>query len=565
MSFSAKPHVQLLIGLLRDYNIQHLVVCPGSRNSPIIETAYELQAFHLHSVVDERSAGYVALGLSEVLNQPVAVCCTSGTALHNLGSSIAEAYFRRIPLLVISADRPSRELFQLDGQTIPQTNIFRRITLHSLDVEETYNDDDLGALARDLSMALLSLSQLPKGPVHINIHIQDPVHESGDWLYQTGRRVRRVGRSINPRFEEVNWESLPRKRVMLLLGQEGFDPNTSLAIRRLKSLGCVVLAEHTANLKPEDDVIKFFDTILYVTDKKEFPSLAPDLLITAGGHIISKRIKQLLRQYKPCEHWHVGIDSSTPIPDPYLSLTHIFDVDLPTFAISLEQYLRENSIPSLGSEEYLQKWEGLQLQVPMPPINNIKNGLSAIGLFLSRCKAGNHLLLGNSSIIRLAQLYPLPFFCHIYANRGTSGIDGLLSTAVGIALGTAEEVWAIVGDLSAFYDMNILRHDLPSNLRIIVLNNGGGGIFFQLPSLQDKSSLKQYIGASHSCSMQGWAEEAGLDYFQPQTAQQFLKALDRKHPTKASLIEIFTDIRKDTEAIQDYRAHVFDALKQTKS
>lgn len=555
----SKAHVQILVHLLRLYGIQHVVVCPGSRNAPIIEALASDGSFALHSVVDERSAAFVALGIIDCSNKPAAVCCTSGTAAYNLGPAIAEAYYRAMPLVAISADRPTRQLYQMDGQTVPQVNFFREITTRSINIEDESNAERLSCIARDISGALLALEHPTRGPIHINIHIDEPIHALGGTVPVPCRKLRRVA-TTRPNLEASVINALRSKKVMLLLGQSPASTRTENAVEILSSLGCAVLAEHCANVSRQESVISRFDCILQGLGSGGTECLVPDILITAGGHIVSKRIKQLLRQHKPSEHWHLHQAEPTPIPDPYLSLTHIFDSDLLSFAQALELAWGRKHSP-LAAADYPATWTAFRNHLPVSPSGGTDTSLSAIGLLLGLCKEKSHVLLGNSSIVRLAEYVPIPRTCRVYANRGTSGIDGILSTAVGIALSTQEDVWAIIGDLSAFYDMNVLRHSLPPNLRIVVLNNGGGGIFYQLPSLRDKISLREFIGAGHRNSLQGWAKECGLNYYSPKTEEQLRLYIQSPHCDKATLVEVFTNIERDATAIELYRQHISAAMK----
>ena len=175
--YSNKKNVLQLAALLREYGIDHVVVSPGSRIAPLTQTFSQHPAFKCFTVVDERSAAFFALGLIQKINRPVAVCCTSGTALLNFGSAVAEAFYQQLPLLVISADRPAAWIGQMDGQTLPQPGIFNTLVKKSVQLPEPVTEEDEWYCNRLINEALLELNHYGKGPVQINVPLSEPLFE----------------------------------------------------------------------------------------------------------------------------------------------------------------------------------------------------------------------------------------------------------------------------------------------------------------------------------------------------------------------------------------------------
>ncbi len=306
--YTNKKSVLQLVALLKGHGITKVVLCSGSRNIPLIQTLASVPSFSCYPMTDERSAGYFALGLSLSTAQPVVVCCTSGTALLNLHPAIAEAYYQQVPLIVISADRPSAWIGQMDGQTLPQENLFGGLVKKSVSLPQVHTEEDEWYCNRLINEALLATHHHGKGPVHINVPLSLPIFDFSETLLPEERViVRYEGLNVYDRdytslVERLNAYS----KKMAIAGQMSliylFDKRASKQLYK----HFVWFSEHIANQTVPGTPIKNFDLVLHFFTEQQRADLAPDLLITYGGHIISKNLKNYLRNHPPKEHWHIA-------------------------------------------------------------------------------------------------------------------------------------------------------------------------------------------------------------------------------------------------------------------
>lgn len=548
---SSKQNVRQLVALMKQYGIQNVVLCPGSRNAAIVQTILSEEYFNCYSVVDERSAAFTALGMADKTGRPAAVCCSSGTALMNMGSAICEAYYRAVPLLVISADRPKYSLNQFEGQTIPQDFIFDRVVNCSIDVDDSEDKEDICHINRQINQALLKLSN-PSGPVHINIHLKNPIHDFTDETLSEVRKVNKV--PIYP-TAELYIPTLAAKecrKVMVLVGQMPYDKDISAAVRFLKEKGCLVLGEPIANLEHGIVDAPHFDLILKAVDRSEWGDLAPDFLITFGGNIVSKRIKTLLTKFPPKKHWHISHTFPVADPDPYYSVTDLFGCKVTDFVESLSLHI--DTIEPEKSYVYL--WSYLENALPDAEPVKDDSAFAYVRQILSSIPQKADVMIGNSTFVRLDFLFDQPKDAILYCNRGVSGIDGSLSTAMGIALKAEGPVYVLIGDLSFLYDVNALREGLPKNMVIFLLNNHGGGIFHEIPALEkvEKKSLEEFIASSHNVSPKGWAEDNGVEYHKADSAEEIKKLA--KPSDRPKLVEIEVDIHEQAAELNSFMKNI---------
>lgn len=529
--YSGKENILQLVGLLKQYNICHIVVSPGSRNMPLAESFYCDSSFHCYSVTDERSAGFFAIGLILKLNCPVAICCTSGSALLNYGSAISEAFYQELPLLVLSADRPQAWIGQMDGQTMQQTNLFGNMVKKEVNLPIVQNEEEKWYCNRLINEALLSLTNTNSAPVHINIPIDEPFFDCSQETLPTCRMIHR-----NRDIDKV-WEMACKP--LIIVGQ--LHPNESkLLSQTLDKLNCPILSENIGNIGNSLNNIHLFDTILIKSDE----TLNPDLVLYIGGHIVSKRLKNWLRKIQPKECWRV--DTSNEIRDTFQCLTDIFDS-------SPADFLRELS-PKTENNDYLTLWKNKNRQLELQ-INNydLSNSLTlnAIKQLILKIPQGSALFLGNSNTIRQSQFFApkeISYFC----NRGINGIDGSLSSAVGYASINENLTFLIIGDLSFFYDMNALwNHPISPQLRILLLHNKGGGIFRSLPGLNSSNAVKELIITQNNVSAKGWAESVGITYWQKDKKTFSEKIMDKFIAPNDSPILLELDCDSE-ESAQEY-------------
>jgi 2-succinyl-5-enolpyruvyl-6-hydroxy-3-cyclohexene-1-carboxylate synthase len=539
--YSIKRNVLETVALVKAFDIQDIVLCPGSRNAPFSLSFAADDSFRCHSVVDERSAAFFALGLIMATKRPVVVCCTSGTALLNFAPAVAEACYQNLPLIVISADRPPSWIGQMDGQTIQQQNVFRDLVRCSVHLPEFGSENDHWHANRLLNEALNACTEGSGGPVHLNVPISEPFSDySVDRLPEV-RVIRswtaqKRSNDVLPDLAslgELSDALLQSKRVMLIVGQQlPINQTLSGILEELSdTYGVVVLSEYLSNLSG-DAVIGSFDVILNING--DIPS--PDLLITLGGHIVSKRLKQFIREKKPDRHFHLTL--AEDMPDLYQSLTDVIRGNpvliLENVLESLHDIMRSNNYKNskldfidlpylderkLKRKHYLDFWKELSSVMPGDGLKASRKVLEELpfsdlfvtGVFATSLPEKATVFVGNSSPVRNLQLFRLPNGCTVYCNRGTNGIEGTLSTACGFATVSEELVYVLMGDLSFFYDLNIIaRKQVPSNLRILVINNGGGGIFQLISRGQHQEDHSRFVAASHQQEVSLWSLAAGL-------------------------------------------------------
>ena len=547
--YSDKKNILQLAALLKAHEIRHVVLCPGSRNTPIVHTLANHPFFTCYSITDERSAGFFALGLALSSGRPAAVCCTSGTALLNLHPAVAEAFYQQVPLVVISADRPAAWIGQMDGQTLPQPNVFGALVKSSVDLPEIHTSEEEWHCNRLVNEALLELNHHGKGPVHINVPISEPLFQ---FTVEDLPEVRVITRYQGLNVYDRQYDDLIARlngytKRMMLVGQMNLIYLFERKICKLLYKHFAWLTEHTGNQTVPGIPVKNFDAIIYSLPEEERAKLVPDLLITYGGHVVSKRLKEFLRKHPPKEHWHVALDGR--VADTFCSLTTVIEMD-PFEFLEKVAYLMENK-PC----EYPKRWEQLSKQIAEPDF--AFSEMAAIGKVLQSLPSEAVLHLANSSTVRYAQLYRIPDSVEVCCNRGTSGIEGSLSTALGYAWASDKLNFILIGDLSFFYDMNALWcNHLRGNLRIMLFNNGGGEIFQSLPGLKMEERTHRFVTATHQTKAEGWAKERGFDYMAVRTMEEleaalpaFMQAEQQGNP---QFIEVFTDRAEDVRMLKEY-------------
>lgn len=527
-NFSNHQSSLQLVSLLAQYQLNRVVVCPGSRNAVLVHDMAEA-GLALHEVTDERSAGFYALGLIQATGQPVAVCVTSGSALLNVAPAVAEAYYQQLPLLVISADRPAAWIGQMDGQTLPQIGVFGPVAVRSVSLPEGDGEETIWHRNRLICEAILSMQQ-QRRPSHINVPLSEPLFTFGEKELHSERMIsyhRPVAMA-----EDLYLTLIPEWRLcarrMIIVGQmpdnrlkEFFN---SSRLKMYVRAGIVVLYEQLSQLQTvlgagQMSCITTFDEILSHCSEKQQELMIPDLLITMGGHIVSKRLKRFLRDNPPREHWHVT-DSVEQMPDLFQSVTRYVEAqprDVFQFVCTAARGNDLEGYPIVA--EFLDSWMlnhqfVLERMTDWPDLSVEARLLRALG---DQLQQRWHLQVANSSMVRHVQRFLPELKNVVLCNRGVNGIEGSLSTAVGYRA-TGHPTLLMIGDLSFFYDQNGLWnasiHDETNKapLRILLFNNGGGGIFKQLPGLEQSPYRDQYIAAAHHTTAQGIAQQSGIAY-----------------------------------------------------
>lgn len=517
---SNKTNILQLVALIIEHGVEDIVVCPGSRNAPIIHTLHETAqntktSLRLHPLTDERSAGFFAIGVALATSKPIAIVVTSGSALVNLYPAVTEAFYQQVPIIIVSADRPQAWIGQMDGQTMPQIGVFGQMCKMSVNLPEVKNGEDAWHCNRLINEAILECTHRSNGPVHINVPISEPLYEFNTTALPRERVIERI-EGFYPEEMPVLKERLQNsRRRMIIIGQRTDERQLNTDIKKELERSYIIVYEHLANIGEESESLLLNNKLLDVLEANT-EDLRPDLVITVGGHIINKRLKQFLRKNPPQLHWHVCVDGK--VTDLFKCLTTVVEAQPDTF---LHTLARQHT-PLDKGKDYPTLWKSKLLNFHQNFENKegdtlenctISKEQKIVGKLMETLPDDAVLHLANSSSVRYAQEYKLKSKVTVCCNRGINGIEGCLSSAVGFAKATAERPnFVVIGDLAFFYDQNALWNtELPNNLHILVLNNSGGKIFETLP-LPDSKKSKRLIQAKHRTSAKSVALEYGLRY-----------------------------------------------------
>lgn len=555
-----RPQIKLaqqVIEACKAKQIKHIVISPGSRNAPLTIGFSNDPYFSCYSIVDERCAAFFALGMAQQLRQPVAVVCTSGSALLNYYPAFAEAFYSDIPLVVISADRPSNKVDIGDGQTIRQANVLANHSAYNANLSDAPHSDKSNFY--ELNTAL-NTAIAQQAPVHINVPFEEPLYLTTEERYTFENQLlppTDIALDDAAAITFVKrWNTAAKK--MILVGV--LPPNSVEAdyVQRLaQDPSVLVLTETTSNLH-DPHFIPCIDKLLTYTEKapalKE--ALRPDLLLTFGGLVVSKKIKQFLRTFQPSYHYNVDMYKGY---DSYFCLTAHFKSDINTFLKKIGHYLL--SVPS----DYQKKWLEIKNEIQRKHLeyqNDTPFSDFKVYAELFNTIPKHYMVqISNSSAIRYAQLMKSDSTWKVYCNRGTSGIDGSTSTAIGAAVASGTPTVFVTGDLSFFYDSNALWNKyIPKNFRIILLNNEGGGIFRILPGDTSDPNFEYFFETPHKLTAEHLCKMYGITYYQANNYSDLQKGLRAiftdDHAPK--LLEIHTPRKINDKVLLKY----FEYLKK---
>lgn len=539
------PLAQSILEICQQKGVQHIVISPGSRNAPLTIGFTNNPYFKCYSIADERCAAFFALGIAQQLQEPVVIVCTSGSALLNYYPAIAEAFYSQIPLVVISADRPQSKIDIGDGQTIRQENVFANHSLYNANLQENVSTENDNNIQMALHVAVTQ-----KGPVHINAPFEEPLYETVSELQVQPEIIDFTTEEKHFSLENSTIETWNKATKKLILVGELF-PN-SVEQRYLDFLAndpsVVVLTEKTSNLH-HTSFINQIDTLITPFTDEDFKAFQPDILLTFGGMVVSKRIKAFLRKYKPAHHWHVD---DLRAYDTFGALTNHFETKINSF---LSQLLSENTIESSYRSHIATIWKERvtkhQEYTTQIPFSDFK----VFDFICQNVPKNTQLQVSNSSPIRYLQLFDLDKSVQVFCNRGTSGIDGSTSTAIGAALASDLPTMLITGDISFLYDSNALWNNyIPKSFKIILLNNSGGGIFRILPGHQETETFNTYFETSHQLNALHLAKMYGFDYFEANDEdslhQKYTAFVSQKD--KPSILEIFTPEKENNGILLEF-------------
>ncbi|MCF6129505.1 2-succinyl-5-enolpyruvyl-6-hydroxy-3-cyclohexene-1-carboxylic-acid synthase [Flavobacterium sp. AS60] len=548
MIYPKIPLAQSIIEICHAKGIHDIIISPGSRNAPLTIGFSNNPKFNCYSIADERCAAFFALGIAQQTKKPVAVVCTSGSALLNYYPAFAEAFYSQIPFVVISADRPFDKIDIGDGQTIRQENVFINHSLYNANLTEEASEENDVFINEAINVAIAR-----KGPVHINVPFEEPLYETTNKL-SVDFNV--TGLVLPQRILDVDdiiafstlWNH--SRKVLILVGECTPNSIEQKWLDQLASIPSVVVMTETISNLHHPSFINNIDTVITPFSPSEFLELQPRILITFGGMIVSKRVKAFLRKYKPKHHWHIDEHRAY---DTFGMLTKHFKVHPNQFFKQFLPFVKnmesdyKATFQNIHSNRKVKHNEYLS-QVPFCDLKAFESILSSLPKDIQ-------LQISNSSAIRYAQLFDIDTSIEVFCNRGTSGIDGSTSTAIGAAVGSKKPTVLITGDIGFLYDSNALWNNyIPKNFKIILINNGGGGIFRILPGHQETETFNTYFETSHCLTAEHLAKMYQLDYATASDDASLKKGLSKlfKQNEKPIILEVFTPTRENDKLLLNY-------------
>ena len=553
METTTKEVCRIIVNVLLAQGVRHFVVSPGSRNTPLLVALARRKEAVKYVVVDERSAAFTALGLTQQLNEPVGIVCTSGTALLNYAPAVAEAYYQKLPLIVISADRPKEWIDQDDSQTIRQFEALSQFVKKSYDLPSRCDDATARWYAnRIVNDAVAEATSGRRAPVHINVQLDEPLSLVENVGEESARRIDIIEPSptLSPRVVAQLAAAANGRKVLVVAGFLQPDERLQAALHRLAGKSNVaVLTETISNLHSER-FIPAIDRTLLAMGKDSAP-FVPDVLITIGGALISRIVKAFMRKQHPAEHWHVGITDTTV--DCMQALTRRIMTDpavfFEAFASSLEEGgCRYHDVLGELAARGMERHEARLAAAPW-------SDMRAFSRIIPSIPKDYHLQLSNGTTIRYAQLFGDGVTMRNDCNRGVSGIDGSTSTAVGASLAYDGVTLLITGDMSFSYDLPGLGNGLAaSRLKIIVMQNGGGGIFRFIKSTSELPELEEYFEVHRDVPVKRYAEAFDFAYFEAADEAQLEAVLPAFYAEceRKAILAVKTDNVQSATTLQDY-------------
>lgn len=575
------PVAQTLILSCLKFDFFDVVISPGSRNVPLAIGFASNKKFKCYSIVDERSAAFFALGLSQKSKKPTILICTSGSALLNYYPAVAEAYYSEIPLIILSADRPEYKINIGDGQTINQSNVFEKNILYSnslkqdcshateeiikSNLQKIVNDKADYSKIEKLQKSIqknneeiieiaFNLSINKMQPVHLNVPMEEPLYEFNDSPSISVKVKKKPEKKLSLTDLDNFYKAINKaSKIMILIGVSDGNILSKKSIQKINSCSSIiVMKEHTSNVFNESFISNIDRLIgpieLQSNSDSLFDELSPEIVISLGGMIVSKKIKSFLRNYKPRKHFHIGNNISKD--SFYLGVEHI--------NTNANKFF-ENIDLNKSDSKYFEKWNQLDyskldLHNRYMKVINFSD-LKVFEILTNWIPKKYNIQVANSTPIRYFQLFDLKNKNMMFANRGTSGIDGSTSTAIGSSVQNDSPVLLVTGDLSFFYDVNALwNNHIPKNFRIIIINNSGGGIFKILPGFKENNLFSEFIETQHNLSARLIAKMFNFNYTRVSTKfglNLYLRTFF-KNSKKPKILEIKTSSVKSTKILKEY-------------
>tara|TARA_B100001142_G_scaffold127509_1_gene129362 strand:- start:3710 stop:5335 length:1626 start_codon:yes stop_codon:yes gene_type:complete len=517
----------LIANLLEQLNVSNVCVSPGARNAPMIE-ALSKSSLKMHSILDERAAGFYALGMAKKTDRPVALSCTSGTALANFFPAIIEAYMSETPLIIISADRPVQSIDTGSNQTIYQDNIYGKYSLHFEKINSL--SDDLDSICNKInvafhaSMGIVENKKISsKGPVHINIHFDEPLINSQEIYKKSTIQLKKI-ESLKNHPSSIKNKTVVKNPV-IICGQSDLKKNSDAILDIAHKIGSPILSDISSNIKGENQVISFYD---HFTE-----DINPDLILRFGRKPLSKKLLSLLEKNNEITHL-------IRLRDAFNDDVNPIEISIDSFAENIDDYLDYEKdsrwLDSFINQDALAKQKIASLS------KDVKiNEYSFANELINILPDNSNLFIGNSLMIRAFNSFSNRAYdknIHILSNRGASGIDGNIATALGIAQSFNKNNYLVIGDQSFMHDIGSLQilSEIEADLTVFIINNRGGSIFSQLPlsNKMDLSTFNQFVRRSHNQNFEAITKSYNIDYTLITTFEEF-KNLDMN---KAQICEV---------------------------
>lgn len=545
--------------VLSSHNVEHAIICTGSRSAPIALALARTESIQTQVIYDERSAGYVALGIAQVTHKPVAIVCTSGTAVLNLYPAVAEAYYQNIPLILLTADRPAEWLHQYDGQMIDQSKVFgSHVKVYRSTHPDMEHPDSQRALVRDLSELIHCATEDPQGPVHLNMPFREPFYP--DESPPTGNSD--PGIRIFPTesmLSKNQWSQLielllSSSKRLVVVGNTLPDKKLFEALKNFGEFTLTpILSDPSTSVMASDCVLRHAGN--YLSALSTTSDLEPEILLSIGKETISKPLKKWIQNLKPNIHIHIGKEHH--MVDAFQHVTH--------YVPCLPSYFFEevnNRVRLASNVAYLNAWrqhERKYVQFQNAYFDNnstAKDEFSYSRVLSTHIPPESAMHLGNSMPIRYFS-YHIPSRVSIYTNRGTNGIDGHVSTSVGAAMADPSKLLVLmIGDVSFFYDRNGLWHpSLPANLRIVLFNNHGGNIFRYVAGSDKQPELNTHFIGTQNLSAHHLCKDHGIDYESVDSLERLRQVLPDffQQSTRPKLIELDCDGEYSKAALEKFK------------
>ncbi len=542
---------------MSQYGVEDVVLSPGSRNTPLIIAANRSHSLKTRVVIDERSAGFIALGIAIETRRPVAMICTSGSAALNYGPALAEAFYRRIPLIAVTADRPAEWIDQDDSQTIRQPELFANIVKGSYNLSaERGGAVEAWYFNRVVNDALTTALRGSAGPVHINVQLDDPLSGCTD-ICMPQRKIEcdepdafLPGETLARLVREI-----AAKKTLIIIGFNSPDHELADSLARFaRRDNVVVIHEAQSNVRRISSAVGNIDATLSVAADFDATDYTPELVITVGGALLSRHVKAFLRSTPGLQHWHIGrYDRAV---DCFMKLSRRVECPPATFFAQIAPAVA--GLPVVASS-FNSIWRAMHdkamSRVDAFAADSPWCDFTAMAALVNVLPADWNIHVSNGTAIRYLQLFDYSQLGRVECNRGVSGIDGSTSTAIGASLCFDGTTLLITGDMSAQYDMGALAfNEIPPRFKMVVLNNSGGGIFRFIGTTAALEERERCFAADVRLPLRQLADGFGFAYYRAEKADEFRQtfARFRDDDSRPAILELVTPAEISADVLKKF-------------